>query len=54
MPKLIAYKRPAAVTKSNWNGAPVRKGDLPRKALMAAKPSTPAKIPSLEQILHKH
>jgi hypothetical protein len=54
MPKLITYQRPAPVSKQNWNHAPGRKADAPRKAPGTEKPETPMPSPLLlQQLLRK-
>lgn len=54
MPKFMTYQRPAPVSKQNWNHAPDRKADVPRKAPEPAKaePVT-LPLPALEQLLRK-
>jgi hypothetical protein len=54
MPKFMTYQRPAPVTKQNWNHAPARKAELPRKAPEQQQklPATMA-TPPLDQLLRK-
>ena len=54
MPKLITYQRPAPVTKRDWNHAPDRKANLPRKAPEQPKAETPTlSLAALEQLLRR-
>lgn len=54
MPKFITYQRPAPVTRQNWNHAPDRKADVPRKAPEQQKTETPTlSLAALEQLLRK-
>ena len=54
MPKFITYKRPAPVSKQNWNHAPDRKADAPRKAPDTDKTETPVLSPLvIQQLLRK-
>ena len=57
MPKFITYKRPAPVSKQNWNHAPDHKANAPRRAPEMEKveqPELPALSPlMLQQLLRK-
>ena len=53
MPKFMTYQRPAPVLKQNWNHAPDRKAEIPRKAPEQHKQSAPAALPPLDQLLRK-
>jgi hypothetical protein len=54
MPKFMTYQRPTAVTKQNWNHAPDRRANLPRKAPEPQKPQAPAlTLPELGQLLRR-
>ena len=54
MPKFLTYQRPAPVSKQNWNHAPARKPDVPRKVPEQPKAEMPTlSLPELEQLLRK-
>lgn len=54
MPKFMTYQRPAPVSKQNWNHAPDRKTDVPRKAPEQQKPAgTTITVPVLERLLRE-
>jgi hypothetical protein len=54
MPKLITYRRPAPVSKQNWNHAPDHKAQLPVRSPTNDKPAPhPAALPPLRQLLGK-
>jgi hypothetical protein len=53
MPKFKTYQRPAPVSKQNWNRAPDRKADGPRKPPEQHEPGDTVKLPPLDQLLRK-
>ena len=53
MPKFMTYQRPAPVTKQNWNHAPDRKADIPKKAPDPHKQVAAVILPPLDQLLRK-
>ena len=53
MPKFITYQRPAPIAKQNWNHAPDRKANAPRKAPEPKPQATAITLPALEQLIRK-
>ena len=53
MPKLITYKRPAPVSRQDWNHAPDRKAKMPIRAPTKDKQAPQPSLPTLDQLLGK-
>jgi hypothetical protein len=53
MPKFMTYQRPAPVSKQNWNHAPDRKANAPRKAPAQKDGAHAIVLPALEQLIRK-
>ena len=54
MPKFLTYQRPAPVAKQNWNHAPDRKANAPRRTPAPEKAAMPTiALPALEQLIRK-
>jgi hypothetical protein len=53
MPKFMTYQRPAPVSRQNWNLAPDRKAEKPRKAPEKKSEGPTLSLAALEQLLRQ-
>lgn len=55
MPKFMTYQRPTPVSKQDWNHAPDRRANAPRKAPEQQNSPAPAIVlPALKQLIRKN